>query len=118
MTVALYDFEEDFFTPACESALTEIFKRFDKDNDGALSLEELNAFAEATNGEAFTEETLDEIKESFDVNDQNDLTLRGFLEMYTLQTTSEPEETWKDLRKLGYNEQLTLIDTEDTTDTV
>ncbi|KAI9599455.1 hypothetical protein BDF19DRAFT_492928 [Syncephalis fuscata] len=115
--IELFDTEEDFFTPACEAALKEIFNRFDVDKDGALSLKELNAFAVATNGDSFTEETIEEIQENFDVNDNNDLTLRGFLEMYTLQTMSEPEETWRDLRKLGYNDQLEQVHDEEKKET-
>ena len=34
------------------------------------------------------------------------LTLRGWYDMYHTQTCSEVEETWKDLRRLGYNGQL------------
>jgi hypothetical protein len=30
----------------------------------------------------------------------------GFCEMYNLQTTSSPDETWKDLRALGFDERL------------
>ncbi|RKP08082.1 hypothetical protein THASP1DRAFT_16140 [Thamnocephalis sphaerospora] len=105
----LYDFDDDYFTPACEAALKEIFHRFDKDGDGALSDAELAAFATATNGEPFDEATLEEIRDNFDVTEAGALTLRGFIELYTLQTTSEPEETWNDLRKHGYNDQLELV---------
>lgn len=38
------------FTPECEAALNEIFSRYDKDKDGALNEEELQAFAQFTNG--------------------------------------------------------------------
>lgn len=29
--------------------------------------------------------------------------------MYNLQTSSEPEETWKDLQKHGYDTKLKLV---------
>ncbi|KAJ1888049.1 hypothetical protein LPJ66_008771, partial [Kickxella alabastrina] len=39
------------FTPKCEAALGEIFDRYDKDRDGELNEQELQAFATFTNGE-------------------------------------------------------------------
>jgi hypothetical protein len=44
-----------------------------------------------------------------DLNSKGYLTLKGFLQMYNLQTSSEPEETWKDLQKHGYDTQLKLV---------
>merc|ERR1712025_911086 len=34
------------------------------------------------------------------------LTLRGWLQMYTQQTSVSQEETWRDLWRLGYDRQL------------
>ena len=42
--------EEDAFTPLALQALTEIFQRFDLDNDGVFSQQEIDAFAIASNG--------------------------------------------------------------------
>ena len=42
---------DDKLLPNVSTALLEIFARFDNDNDGALNLEELEAFAISTNGE-------------------------------------------------------------------
>jgi len=33
----------------------------------------------------------------------------SFLDFYHLQTSSHPEESWKDLTKLGYNRALDLV---------
>jgi Ca2+-binding EF-hand superfamily protein len=98
--------DEDWFTPSAERVLTEIFEKFDVDKDGALNKNELDAFATATNGTPFDKETLQEIKDAFDVNEKEDLTKKGFFEMYHLQTLSEPKETWKDIKKHGYNKNL------------
>ena len=43
------EWEEDI-SPRFEQVLKEIFLRFDKDNDGELSLEEVQDFAKETNG--------------------------------------------------------------------
>ncbi|KAI9226388.1 MAG: hypothetical protein DHS80DRAFT_18774 [Piptocephalis tieghemiana] len=93
-------------TPRFEAALRAIFKQHDRDEDGALCPAELDAFATQTNGKPFDEETLAELRENFDLNDQGWLTLKGFLQLYFLQTEGEPEETWKDLRAHGYGEDL------------
>ncbi|KAJ3110585.1 hypothetical protein HDU96_006461 [Phlyctochytrium bullatum] len=99
----------DQLTQQVVTALLEIFGRFDDDNDGALSREELEAFAIATNGEKFEEEAVNELKKSFNVDGNGNLTRRGFLEMYQLQTLSDPDETWRDLIKHGYSVKLQLI---------
>ncbi|ORY06716.1 hypothetical protein K493DRAFT_203001 [Basidiobolus meristosporus CBS 931.73] len=106
----LFDEEEDTLHPLLEKALYEIFERFDEDKDGALNEKELEAFSSATNGEPFDEDTIEEIKDNFDINDDGHLTKKGFYQMYHLQTLSEPEETWKDLKKHGYNDQLELTE--------
>ncbi|KAF8938737.1 hypothetical protein EDD21DRAFT_412626 [Dissophora ornata] len=101
--------EEGGLTQDCEDALVAIFKRYDVDKDGALSSAELDAFAKDTNGDVFDEDTRSEIAEFLDLDDKGQLTLKGFLQMYNLQTSSEPEETWKDLQKHGYDTKLKLV---------
>ncbi|KAI8820679.1 uncharacterized protein EV422DRAFT_567574 [Fimicolochytrium jonesii] len=96
----------DTWTPAAERALREIFARFDVDKDGALSPAEVDDFAVATNGEKFSEDTHSELTTYFECTDDGKLTLEGFMDMYHLQTLSDEAETWKDLRKLGYDDQL------------
>lgn len=51
--MALLD-EDEWFLPHIEEALKSIFKSFDKDEDGALSPAELEAFSVATNGKKVT----------------------------------------------------------------
>ncbi|KAF8931110.1 hypothetical protein BGZ52_013327 [Haplosporangium bisporale] len=101
--------EDGGLTQECEDALVAIFERYDVDKDGALSNTELDAFAKDTNGDVFDEDTRNEITEFLDLNSKGYLTLKGFLQMYNLQTSSEPEETWKDLQKHGYDTQLKLV---------
>ncbi|KAI1318814.1 hypothetical protein EDD11_005660 [Mortierella claussenii] len=109
---ALVD-EDGALTQECEDALVAIFKNYDVDKDGALSHAELDAFAKDTNGDVFDEETRGEITEFLDLDDKGHLTLKGFLQMYNLQTSSEPEETWKDLQKHGYDTKLKLVASRD-----
>lgn len=40
---------------------------------------------------------------------QGNLTFKGFIQMYSLQTSSEEEETWKDLRQ-GFEHVLVNFD--------
>jgi len=84
------------------NALIEIFHRYDRTKKGVLTDKELNEYSMACNGIPFEEFTLVEIKENFSTDDQENLTLEGFLDMYSLQTAASPEETWKDLQKHGY----------------
>ncbi|KAF9404836.1 hypothetical protein BGZ94_003912 [Podila epigama] len=101
--------EDGALTQECEDALVAIFESYDLDKDGALSNAELDAFAKDTNGDVFDEDTRNEITEFLDLNEKGYLTLKGFLQMYNLQTSSEPEETWKDLQKHGYDTKLKLV---------
>ncbi|KAI8320670.1 hypothetical protein GQ54DRAFT_312443 [Martensiomyces pterosporus] len=97
------------FTPECEAALKEIFDRYDKDGDGALNDKELEAFAVFTNGEPFSEADLSDIRENLDCTEDGALLKAGFLQLYSLQTNAgDDEETWKDLQKHGYDDQLRL----------
>ncbi|OZJ05647.1 hypothetical protein BZG36_01477 [Bifiguratus adelaidae] len=94
--------EGDDISDACLAILDKIFVRFDVDKDGHLSRSELNAFATATNGAPFTDQELAEIDDNFDMDEQG-LTKGGFIQLYALQTSSEPEVTLKDFKALGYD---------------
>ncbi|KAL1921898.1 uncharacterized protein VTP21DRAFT_10540 [Calcarisporiella thermophila] len=107
--IPLVDDEDDGLTVQCEEALVEIFNRYDKDKDGSLNKQELDAFATDTNGCSFDQDTLDEINDFLDVTEEGHLTLQGFLQMYHLQTSNDPMETWKDLKTHGYDENLRLV---------
>ncbi|KAJ1966012.1 hypothetical protein GGI12_000386 [Dipsacomyces acuminosporus] len=102
--------QEDMeFTPECEAALKEIFDRYDRDRDGALNDKELEAFAVFTNGKPFSEEDLRDIRENLDCTEDGALLKAGFLQLYSLQTNAgDEEETWKDLKKHGYDDELRL----------
>ncbi|EFA79529.1 hypothetical protein PPL_07580 [Heterostelium album PN500] len=103
----LLDNDDDFFIDKAEKALREIFSRYDADNDGMLTIDELNKFAIKCNGKPFDQDSIDSILEAFEC-EQGKLTIRGFLEMYYMQSISEPEETWRDIMAHNYNTKLDL----------
>ena len=99
----------DWLDPQLERVLLEIFGRFDVDSDGALNEGELQAFAGAcNNGETLPEDELQQIADYFEVTDDGALTKAGFFQMVYMQTVSRPQDTWNDLKALGYDESLAL----------
>ncbi|KAI9358439.1 hypothetical protein BD770DRAFT_472308 [Pilaira anomala] len=95
--------------PKVDKILKEIFDNFDKDKDGKWNLKEIQDFATATNGRPFEDSVIEEIVESFEVDEENSLLYTGFYQMYYMQTVSEPEETLKDFKKHGYDDNLDLV---------
>jgi hypothetical protein len=96
----------DWFCPELEAALVSTFERFDQDEDGVLSVAELQAFARVCNdGEEFGPEELEDLK-YFNTDKRGQLTRKGFLEMYHMQTVARPSDTRKDMRALGFDAQL------------
>eukprot|EP00440_Ansanella_granifera_P044077 gb/GFBE01047768.1/.p1 GENE.gb/GFBE01047768.1/~~gb/GFBE01047768.1/.p1 ORF type:complete len:257 (+),score=94.84 gb/GFBE01047768.1/:1-771(+) len=109
--VALLD-ENGDCTPAFKRVLLELFQRFDKDDDKFLNEEELRVFSGTANedGREFNQDEFDEIKEHFDWKEGKGLTLRGFQQMFHMQTGAEEGETWRDLKHLGYDGQLRRVE--------
>ncbi|KAG1756549.1 uncharacterized protein EDB91DRAFT_23109 [Suillus paluster] len=80
--------------------------------DGAiLDTAGLDAWAQDTNGAPFSEETKEELREFLDVNEEGELTFRGFVQIYQLQTENDEEETWRDLSNHGFDRTLTIVST-------
>ncbi|KZV90406.1 hypothetical protein EXIGLDRAFT_770824 [Exidia glandulosa HHB12029] len=73
--------------------------------DGAA----LDKWACDTNGAPFGQETKDEMREYLDVNERGDLTYKGFIQIYALQTENDEEETWRDLSSHGFDRNLQLV---------
>ena len=121
-------------TDQFRAVLREIFRRFDCDRDGALSMGELEEFARAsgTGSQIQRDEhkqvsppsrppdpspTLPcpahrpprahpsrrQLSALFDTDARGNLTLKGFEQMYLMQTNHQPDDTWRDLEKLGYD---------------
>ncbi|KAJ7273624.1 hypothetical protein B0H12DRAFT_1007756 [Mycena haematopus] len=71
----------------------------------------LDAWARDTNGAPFSSETKEELIEFLDVTDAGELTFKGFLQIYQLQTENDEEETWRDLSNHGFDRRLRLVAT-------
>ncbi|KAI8908419.1 hypothetical protein EDD86DRAFT_207618 [Gorgonomyces haynaldii] len=83
-------------------ALDTVFDRF-SENKSFLTLDELQCFAKKTNGEPFTAQELDQIKDFFDCTEDGFMTKRGFREMYETQSIADASETIKDLKTHGFD---------------
>ncbi|KAI9175809.1 hypothetical protein H9P43_006173 [Blastocladiella emersonii ATCC 22665] len=104
--------DDDMFMPAFDKALRSIFERFDADKDGYLNVDEVQAFAVATNGKKFDEDTMAEIALYFGDDDQKPtmmVSVTGFMDMYHLQSQNDEDETWKDLTRLGFDHELNPV---------
>ncbi|TFK29856.1 hypothetical protein FA15DRAFT_663138 [Coprinopsis marcescibilis] len=88
--------------------------------DAYLSDEGLDEWARDTNGAPFSEETKEELVDFLDCTDDGCLTLKGFVQIYQLQTENDEEETWRDLSSHGFDRSLQLVYTrrEDTDETM
>jgi len=104
--------EAEWLTAEFQVVLDQIFARFDADDDGLWSInEELQSFAMACNGGSpFSSDEIEQVRDYFDCDDSTGhLTKKGFVEMIHTQTAARPEDTWKDLAALGYDDTLALL---------
>lgn len=105
---------EHIFTKYCEPRPPSVCKgrALLKPPQGAyLTRGGLDSWARDTNGAPFTQETVDELIEFLDVTADEALTLKGFMQIYQLQTENDEEETWRDLSCHGFDRTLTLVST-------
>eukprot|EP01094_Clydonella_sp_ATCC50884_P014820 TRINITY_DN2539_c0_g1_i1.p1 TRINITY_DN2539_c0_g1~~TRINITY_DN2539_c0_g1_i1.p1 ORF type:complete len:108 (-),score=24.43 TRINITY_DN2539_c0_g1_i1:379-702(-) len=87
-----------------------IFEEHDADKDNAWSVEELQHFAKkCNNGTEMPEDEIEQMREAFTRNEAGNWTFEGILELYSMQTPVEPEETWKDLLAHGFDRELKRI---------
>ncbi|GAA5877408.1 hypothetical protein JCM16303_003320 [Sporobolomyces ruberrimus] len=98
--------------------LREVFGRYsrnpkkpkgDKD-EKVCGRDALNAFAQDTNGQEMTDETYNEIVEYLAVTEEGELTMKGFVQLYQLQTENDASETEKDLKAWGYVPETLKLD--------
>ena len=81
----------------CLRLVRQLFAHFDADSDGHLSKPELRAFALATEGTEYDDDTLEELLRSFHSGSRG-LTLSGFLALYR---ETELMDLARDARSLG-----------------
>ncbi|RCI07322.1 hypothetical protein CU098_013857 [Rhizopus stolonifer] len=95
----MYDKKDYAYSLLIEDETDELKPKTEQDKDGKWDLKEIQDFATATNGRPFEDSVIEEIIESFEVDEENKLLYSGFYQMYYMQTLSEPEETLKDFKK-------------------
>lgn len=109
-TTIPYLVENGVMTESFYKVLLTIFNHFDQSSkDGAWSPKELENFFITVNGVPPDNATKLAIKQQFKTNTKGWLLLEGFFELYLSQTAGDPQETWKDLKKLGFDELLKPI---------
>jgi len=112
--------EDGTITDQFESVLKQIFSKYctpsptDADPlspppNACLTSTALDKWAIDTNGTPLPDEQKEEIKEFMDVNEEGNLTFKGFLQIYQLQTESDEGETWRDLQKHGFDRNLSYV---------
>ncbi|GAA5890948.1 hypothetical protein JCM8208_003104 [Rhodotorula glutinis] len=74
-----------------------------KARKAGMGREQMNAFSKATNGAEIPDEQWDEVIMYLDTNEATELTFKGFVGLYTLQTENDEAETVKDLKQWGYD---------------
>ena len=97
-------------SPQLQAAVAEVFGRFDRDGDGALSAAELSALVAAVNGQPPPAAAIQALLRNFRSN-RSGLLVEGLVEFFRRQSLSDPDETRNDLAKLGYNSALVYIRT-------
>ena len=102
--------ESGELTRALDLVVKQVFWRFDADGDGALSVDELQAFARVCNdGDELCTEEVEEVQQYFDCDSAGGLTALGFSQMWHMQAEARPEDTWADLYALSYTDSLALL---------
>eukprot|EP00742_Colponemidia_sp_Colp-10_P005732 GILJ01006126.1.p1 GENE.GILJ01006126.1~~GILJ01006126.1.p1 ORF type:complete len:505 (-),score=77.93 GILJ01006126.1:101-1615(-) len=90
-------------TPEFVNAIRDIFERFDFDQNGLLKKSELDLFQIACDGEALDDELFQAV-----TNGKDGLDLETFIDNFYKQTALDCEETFDELKFLGYDDDLVL----------
>jgi hypothetical protein len=92
--------------------LNEIYERFNAAHgaQGVWTDAALDEFHKVTNNSPISKDSLEFLKTNFEVDASNRLTQQGFEAFYLYQSATDGEETFKDLKALGYDEGLTKIE--------
>ncbi|CAH0473349.1 unnamed protein product [Peronospora belbahrii] len=91
-----------------ETVLTRLFISYlENPTDKSLTLHKLREFSKiCNNGKPFKDGEIEDIQKYFQCDEKKGLTLKGFKDMYHTQSSAEPMETWRDLKKLGFHKEL------------
>lgn len=113
----LYDLSTARLTADCRRALTRIFRIYDRDNDGLLSNDELDAFQCQAFPVRLVERDFAGWKKVVSRNNITDdavvqdgkFTVSGFLAIFEVFITQNRlESPWRALRYFGYDDELSL----------
>jgi len=88
--------------------IRQIFDYLDLDKDSQLNMTEIDTFGSITNGRVWTEEEHEIWCQTYEC-EEGKLTWLGFLQFIGTQCHSDPNETWKDLRRFGFNHLLVNV---------
>lgn len=102
--------ENKMMTERFHDVLQIIFEFFDKDRDECWNPSELSAFFVAVNGTPPSKEDVWFIRKNCKTTKRGYLTFEGFLELQLAQAAGGVQETWNDLKKLGFDNSLQPID--------
>lgn len=114
----LFDTQTRALSKKCKSALINIFKLCDHDNDGMLSDHELNLFQENCFGTPLQKDALDDLKSIIEQSTtngvvNNKMTQVGFLFLHTLSIDKGRHDfTWQVLKKFNYDKQINYVKNE------
>jgi hypothetical protein len=107
-------FRDGTMTKQFYLVLRTVFAQFDADGDGAWNLKELDRFHQQVNGEPASSEFVKFVRGALQTNSKGNLVFEGLLQLFANQAAGDvaegSEETWKDLKSLGFDEQLRQID--------
>jgi Ras family protein T1 len=112
----LFDSKEGNLKPGAVAALKRIFYLSDKDQDGYLNDEEMNAFQAKCFEKPLSKDDLDNIKQSISKTSPNSeiekgIDQKGFIHLNKLYAEKGRHETiWIILRKYHYTDSLSLKD--------
>ncbi|KNE60251.1 hypothetical protein AMAG_05664 [Allomyces macrogynus ATCC 38327] len=87
--------------PAIAQALRAVFTQHDRDRDGAWTHRELRDFIGAMNGARPDIAFCQQFARMFGADARGFLVEEGFLEFFAQQSANEPDETLRDLEKMG-----------------
>lgn len=117
----LFDPKMRVLTRKCRNALIRIFELCDLDQDGFLNDHELNLFQEDCFGTPLQKDALDDLKSIIKQSTMDGIvneciTRTGFLFLHALSIDKGRHDfTWQVLRKFGYDSQINLNLSEDST---
>lgn len=92
------------FTKKGLETLREIFIALDRDGNQKWNEAEMQFFGNSTNGKDFGEDV--KLFCKLYECENGELTFLGFAQFYATQSLADPNETWKDLSRFGYDYQL------------